>query len=302
MSFLGFGKKETIADFVNNLPTSGVTVLSLKSLDFIAPGEWNNITNFDEMLRMVTKESDPAFLTSVKNRVIELYDNKSEGYQSAMRLYRMVDSTDKALGAAALADKISQKVSLLSFMKYLTPKADTAQAIDLTLKLIAELLAFTKINGIPGDSFSDFVKALGDYSGESKMRMAALVCFDGLIPLGPDFISFGMDTLKKLSPSQLEGNSTFSNISADIPGADTLSKLGFIKTGFSAAQAWMSSFISSNNLTADKVIGRLRQYVDVSDDKLDYVAAFLDVFTNYYEHTGTQTLAIRMIQRAMNEV
>jgi len=26
------------------------------------------------------------------------------------------------------------------------------------------------------------------------------------------------------------------------------------------------------------------------------------VFTNYFEHTGTQTLAVRLIQRAVNEV
>jgi hypothetical protein len=40
----------------------------------------------------------------------------------------------------------------------------------------------------------------------------------------------------------------------------------------------------------------------VADDKLDYIASFLDMLTNYFEHTGTQTLAIRMIERAVNEV
>jgi hypothetical protein len=40
----------------------------------------------------------------------------------------------------------------------------------------------------------------------------------------------------------------------------------------------------------------------VSDSKLDYLAAFLDVTTNYYEHTGTQTLARRLIERAYAEI
>lgn len=302
MGFLGFGKKETIVDFVNGLPTSGITVMSLKALDFVVPGEWKNYTNFDELLKVVTGETDDSFLQSVKKRAVELYDDSSQGYQSGLRLYRLVDSTDKALGAAALADKVSEKFSLLSFMQYLTPKADTAQAVDLSLKLIAELLAFTKINGIPGDSFGDFVKALGDYSGESKIRMAGLICFDGLIPLGPEFVNFAADTVGKISPSQLESNETFSKISADIPGADSLSKLGFIRKGFSSAAEWMSSFVIQHNLTPDKVIGNLKNYVDVSDSKLDYLAAFLDVFTNYFEHTGTQTLAVRLIQRAVNEV
>ncbi len=302
MGLFGFGEKESIADLVNQLPSSGVTVLSLKSLDFIVPGGWNNYTNFDEMIRAVTHETDDAFLQSVKKRAIDLYNDKSQGYQSAMQIYSRVDTADKALGAAALTDKLSEKFSLLSFMKYLTPKADTAQAIDLVLKMISELLAFTKINGIPGDSFSDFLRALKDYSGESKIRMAGLICFDGLIPLGPDFVSHGMKTLGSLSSSQLSENKTFSAISEYIPGASADSKLGFIRTGFDAVKDWMSGFISQNNLSANKVVSNLKQYVDVSDDKLDYLAAFLDVFTSYFQHTGTQTLAVRLIERAVNEV
>jgi len=302
MALFGFGKEETIVDLINNLPTSGVTVLSLKALDFAVPGGWKNYTNFDEMLRAVTREEDQNFLQSVKNRVVELYNDNSQGYQSAMKIYSRIDTSDKALGAAAFTNKISQKISMLSFLDHLTPKADTAQAIDLTLKLIAELLAFTKINGIPGDSFGDFVNALKDYSGESKIRMGALVCFDGLIPLGPDFINYGANILKNLSPSQLGENKSFSSISEYIPGGDNILKLGFIRTGFSAVQGWMNDFVKSNNLSADKVIEKLRAYIDVTDDKLDYMAAFLDMFTNYFQHTGTQTLAVRLIERAVNEV
>ncbi|MGE0084642.1 MAG: hypothetical protein AB7S75_09490 [Desulfococcaceae bacterium] len=302
MGLFGFGEKESIADLVNQLPSSGVTVLSLKSLDFIVPGGWNNYTNFDEMLKAVTHETDDAFLQSVKKRAIDLYNDKSQGYKSAMQIYSRVDTADKALGAAALTDKLSEKFSLLSFMKYLTPKADTAQAIDLVLKMISELLAFTKINGIPGDSFSDFLGALKDYSGESKIRMAGLICFDGLIPLGPDFVNYGMKTLGSLSSSQLSGNKTFNAISEYIPGGDADSKLAFIRSGFDAVKDWMSGFISQNNLSSDKVVSNLKKYVDVSDDKLDYLAAFLDVFTSYFQHTGTQTLAVRLIERAVNEV
>jgi len=42
------------------------------------------------------------------------------------------------------------------------------------------------------------------------------------------------------------------------------------------------------------------RFVEVADDKLDYLGAFLDV--NYYEHTGTQTLARRLIERAVAEI
>jgi hypothetical protein len=297
-----FGKDDTIVDLVNDLSTSGPTVLSLKALDFIVPGEWNNINDFDEMLRVVTGEEDEEFLESVKNRAIELYNDESEGYQSAIRIYSRIDTSDKALGTAAFANKLSQSFSIFSLLDYLTPKADTAQTIDLTLKVIAELLAFTKINGIPGDSIGDFVGALGNYSGEAKMRMVALLCFDGLIPLGPDFINLGMGTLDGFTSSELENNKTFSSINEYVPGGDSDSKLGFIREGFTATQEWMNNFVAEHDLSADKVITSLRSYVDVADDKLDYLAAFLDMFTNYFRHTGTQTTAIRLIERAVNEV
>jgi len=60
------------------------------------------------------------------------------------------------------------RVGLLGF-KPNTPKADKAQTIDLS-QLVAELVAFCQINGIPGDSIGDFVASLADYSGESLMR------------------------------------------------------------------------------------------------------------------------------------
>ncbi|EFA70845.1 hypothetical protein CRC_00344 [Cylindrospermopsis raciborskii CS-505] len=64
----------------------------------------------------------------------------------------------------------------------------------------------------------------------------------------------------------------------------------------------MNGIVSANALTAQKVLNNISGFLDFADDKLDYVAAFLDVSTNYYEHTGTQTLARRLIERAVAEI
>ena len=64
----------------------------------------------------------------------------------------------------------------------------------------------------------------------------------------------------------------------------------------------MSSFTTQHGLTPDKVLGSLQGFLDASDDKLDYVAAFLDLTTNYYEHTGIQSVARSLIERAVNEI
>jgi hypothetical protein len=291
-----------IYEIVDELPTGGMTVSLLKSLDFVVPGQWQNITGFDNTIRTVTGETDEQMIQQIGERAIHLYNDETQGYQTALRIYDAVSKGSGALGAAAMANKFSENISFLSFLNRLTPKADTAQAIDLSVKLVAEIVAYCKINGIPGDSIGEFVGALADYSGESLMRMATLVSVDALLPLGPDFIQKVGSTIGGLSSSELEQNQTFNQIHNEIPGADTNSKLGFIGESFRSVSDWMGSFVSSRNLTQESVVSNLKRYIDITDNKLDYVSAFLDMTTNYYEHTGVQTLARRLTERAVAEI
>jgi hypothetical protein len=291
-----------IYEQVDELPTKNITTMSLKSLDFVIPGEWNNLVGFENTIRTVTGETDEAIIQQIGERAIYLYNDRSQGYQRAMWLYQTVDKTDYALGAAALANKVSEKIPLMGFLNRITPKAEKAQTIDLCMKLVVEIVAFCQINGIPGDSIGDFVASLGDYSGENLMRMTALVCFDGLIPLGPNFIRQAQSTLSGLNPSELEQNQTFSSISDSIPGQSPKGKLDFVGRSFDSVKGWMSNFVSSKALTPQKVANNLQGFIDIADDKLDYLGAFLDVSTNYFEHTGTQTLARRLIERAVAEI
>jgi len=293
---------KSIFELVDQLPTSGLTISMLNSLDFVAPGQWQNTVGFVNTIKTVTGETDEDLIQQIGERAIYLFNDKSQGYQTALWLYQTVDSTDKALGAAALANKVGEKIPLLGFLNSVTPKPDKAQTIDLTLKLVAELVAFCQINGIPGDSIGDFVASLGEYSGESLIRMVALVCVDGLIPLGPDFISKAISGLNQTNPQELEKNSTFQNIKDVIPGNNSAGKLNFIGESFDSVKGWMSGLVDANNLTPQKVAHNLQGFVEIADDKLDYLAAFLDVATNYYEHTGTQTLARRLIERAVAEI
>ncbi len=293
---------KSIFELVDQLPTSGLTVSMLNALDFVAPGEWQNTVGFVNTIKTVTGETDEDLIQQIGERAIYLFNDKSQGYQTALWLYQTVDGTDKALGAAALANKVGEKVPLLGFLNSVTPKPDKAQTIDLTLKLVAELVAFCQINGIPGDSIGDFVASLGEYSGESLIRMVALVCVDGLIPLGPDFISKAISGLNQTNPQDLEQNSTFQGIKDVIPGNNAGSKLSFIGESFDSVKGWMNGLVASNNLTPQTVVGHLQNFVEFSDSKLDYLAAFLDMTTNYYEHTGTQTLARRLIERAVAEI
>ncbi|MFM6193494.1 MAG: hypothetical protein ACKPEN_02485 [Planktothrix sp.] len=293
---------KSITQLVDELPTGGITVMVLRGLDFVIPGEWNNLVGFENSVRTITGESDPALIQQISERALWLYNDKNQGYQRALWLYQTIDSAGTALGTAALANKIGENVSFLGFLNHLTPKANKAQTIDLSLKLVAELVGFCLINGIPGDSIGDFVGALGDYGGESLMRMTALVCLDGLIPLGPDFISSALSTIEGLTPKELDQNEGFKRIKDVVPGGNSEGKLNFIQQSFGSVTGWMGDFVSQHDLTPERVVKNLQGFVDITNDKLDYVAAFLDMTTNYYTHTGTQTLARRLIERAVAEI
>lgn len=286
---------------VDELPTGGLTVMALKSLDFLVPGQWQNLTGFDNTIRAVTGETDEGLIQQIGERAVALYNDKSQGYQRALWLYDTVETGSGLLGAAALANRIGQD-SFLGFLKNVTPKPEKAQSIDLCIKLVTELVAFCQINGIPGDSIGDFLAALGDYSGESLMRMAALVSFDGVIPLGPEFANKALSVFDSTSPQELEGNQTYKSVQELIPGGDSAGKKGFIAQSFDSTKGWMQSFVTEKNLTREGLLSRVKGFIEFTDDKADYVGALLDMNVKYYRHTGLQTLARRLIERAVAEI
>lgn len=97
---------DSIIQLVDTLPSNNLTIKILKALDYIVPGEWENIVGFDNTIQAVTGESDADSIMAIRNRAIELYNDKSNGYQRAIWLYKTIDSADKALGAAAMANLV----------------------------------------------------------------------------------------------------------------------------------------------------------------------------------------------------
>lgn len=83
---------------------------------------------------------------------------------------------------------------------------------------------------------------------------------------------------------------------------DPSGHLSFVNESFGQVRGWMGDLVAKTQMTREKVANGLSKAVEVSDTSLDYVAAFLDMSTEYYAHTGTQTLARRLIERAVNEI
>ncbi len=179
---------KSIIQLVDELPTDNITVKVLKALDYVAPGEWSNLTGFENSIRSITGETDAKVIQRIRDRAVVLYEDPQKGYQFAIKLYQTIDKADTAMAAAALANKVSEKIGFLSFLGNITPKADVTQSIDLALKIAVEIIAFCKLNGIPQPNPQEFANSLtNNYQNASLMRMVALVCIDGILPLAPTF-------------------------------------------------------------------------------------------------------------------
>jgi hypothetical protein len=290
---------QSIIQLLDQLPTDNITIKVLKALDFVAPGQWQNTVGFEQTIRVVTQEHDPAIIQRIKEKALALYEDEKTGYKSAVSLYQLVDKADATMATAALANKVGEKIQLLSFLNKITPQSDTLQTIDLVLKVVVEIIAFCKINGLPQPNPQAFVESLNNnYTDASLLRMGALVCLDGLLPLGPNFLSKIHSIIDNGNDSLVKDNPVFNSISNVLPGDNPGAKFGFITQSFNAVQGWMDNLISKTGVTPSSIFQKVGSFINVADDSLDFVAAFIDQTTNYYEHTGIQTVGRSLILKA----
>lgn len=284
---------------LSELPARSLTTLTLSALDFVIPGDYQNVTHLEEMVKAVTGDVRVGRIQAIANHVDQLYAEDS-GARRAVFFYGLGDSADKLAAAASLANKVGERFSALSLLAKFTPKADTTQTLDLCLKLTCEALAHLSLRGMSKDALSQWAEDLNrgeHYGNESALRLAALIGLDGLLPLGPDFLA-------KVGSALSEGglgwsdNALFRKLAEHLPGGGTEEKAGFVSSVLHKATAPIGAFIERTGLTREKVVGSIKKVTDISDDKLDYAAAFFDASTSYMSHTGVQTVARHLTDQA----
>jgi len=291
-----------LEELLSSLPESNMTVRLLKGLDYIVPGEWNNVTELRAAIREATGESEDDVIGAIAGRAIELYMDPDTGYQRAVSLYSLVDSASTFAGFTSLAGKLGEDVEWLGFLQSVTPKVETTQAIDAGLKLACELAAFCSTNGLPGDSISDFIGAVASSAKEDKMRLAAWIACDCFLPLGPDFMLKIISTVENAAESDFLQSGLFQRVADFLPGGGVAEKKDLVTNNLKAAEGYVNGFVSERGLTHDGVLAKIKEVIDVNEDRLDYAAAILDMSTNYFLHTGTQSVARRAITRAYGEI
>lgn len=286
---------EPISQLLQELPETSMTTRLLGLLDFVVPGEWKNVTRFDALIQEVTGESDQALIQQVGEKAIALYADPANGYQRATTLFKLVNKEAGLAGAATMAAKAGESGGLFSVFAKLTPKPETTQAIDAVCKLGAELGAFVACNGIPGDGVREFVQSVGNYSREEKVRLAAFVAFDCVLPLGPTFLDKLTQAASKVADSSL-----FSAVSDFLPGASSENKVQNLTGALSGLGGTLTGL--AQNLSPSTILSKVKEIIDANEDRATYVAAAIDLGTNVFEHTGIQTVARRVVTRAYNEI
>ena len=289
-----------IQELLGSLKQSRITPAVLDALDYVVPGEWHNVTSVEEAVRVHCGVTDPTTVMAIRNKALELYASQPH-YARAVRIFQAVDQVDKVAAAAVMANQVGRSFQVLSILDRFTPKAETTQAIDAALKLTAEVAAFATLRGIPVTSLTEakaFPATLATYARADLMRLAAWMTLDGLVPLGPEFIDKVRDVVSGIDLSVLTNNPLFQQLKGMLPGSTDEENRGVILSALDSASDWVSTFIEARGLTRDGLASKLGGVVNVAEAGLDVLGATLDATTDYFAHTGVQSVARVLVHDA----
>ena len=213
-----------------------------------------------------------------------------------------MNRSQKAAGGLRVLANVAGALPLVKRVAVLTPASQTLQAVDLSLKVAAEMLAFTQVNGLPGDSFAAFGDSLREYSGEARVRMAALVCFDALLPLGDNALRRLDGLLGQVGSRELHQLPSYTGMASLLPGRGDAAHLSFVRRGVDQWLGWADGFVADLGLSGQRAVRALETTIGPWHGGMEQLATFLDAFTDTYSHTGVQAVARRLVERAAAEI
>ena len=285
---------------LHQLGDARITPTVLGALDFVVPGEWANHTSLEAMIESNLGVTDPAEVARIKERAEQLYASQPH-YSRAVRIFSAADSVDKVAAAAVMANQVGESFELLNVLNRFTPKPETTQAIDAALKLSAEVVAFALLRGVPVTDLAAakaFPATLATYARADMMRLAAWMALDGLLPLGPEFVGKIKSVVEEVDFSRVTDNALFAQLKGLMPGSSPDEQKGFILSTLESGSSYVQEFVAARGLTQEGLADSVGGVMNVGEKGLDILAATVDASTNYFEHTGIQSVARVLVHDA----
>lgn len=289
-----------IQDALHELASARLTPAMLNALDFIVPGEWDDVHSLEEVIESSLEIDDPAEVARIKTRAEELYAQHKH-YSRALMAFQAADKVDKAAAAAVMASKAGSAISFLGLLERFTPKPDTTQALDAALKLAAEVIAFAQLRGIPVSSLTEakaFPATLATYARADLMRLATWMTVDGILPLGPEFVGKIKEIVSSVDTSALTNNALFQQLRELMPGSSDDDHKGFILSTLDSGEAFLAEFVKARGIEPEDILDALGSAMEIANSSAELLAATLDATTSYYAHTGVQSVARVLVHDA----
>jgi hypothetical protein len=132
--------------------------------------------------------------------------------------------------------------------------------------------------------------------------MAALVCFDALLPLGDKALHRLDDLLGQVGSRELHQLPSYAGMASLLPGRGDAAHLSFVRRGVDQWLGWADGFVGDLGLSGQRAVRALEATIGPWHGGMEQLATFLDAFTDTYSHTGVQAVARRLVERAAAEI
>jgi hypothetical protein len=132
--------------------------------------------------------------------------------------------------------------------------------------------------------------------------MVAMLCFDALLPLGDQALERLDSLLGQVGHGELRQLPGYRAMAPLIPGRSEEAHLSFVRRGVEAWLGWAAGLVGTLGLSGQKAVQALESTLGPWQGRFEQLATFLDAFTDTYQHTGTQAVARRLVERAAAEI
>ncbi|MEL6182276.1 MAG: FHA domain-containing protein, partial [Myxococcota bacterium] len=162
-----------------------------------------------------------------------------------------------------------------------------------------EVLAYTRMRGIARADLGVWLQALQteQYDGPGKVRTMAWIAFEGMLPLGTDFMPILVAGVEAIPLEELGSNALFARLARIAPGTTLEDKRSYLLGVLHGVTPWVQGVVSRRGLTQEAISAQVAKWLTAVAGGTPAMGLAADALTDYFAHTGVQTVATVAIEQ-----